>query len=394
MKKFFIIPLLLLGVFSHAQLGIKFEESSFNNVLAKAKKENKLVFVDAYTSWCAPCKLMVKNIFPIQSVGDYYNEHFISTKIDMEKGEGIQLAKKYNVNSYPTYLIIDGNGEIVHRTLGYVEEKDFIQFAKDAQDPKRRLPYLKKRFEKGEKDPEFLETLASVAESSGNKELAINVLRRYFDAKQGKDFTEKDFYNILVNTHTTENPTYTIFKERKNDILNYMSEEEYNKSDNRFKLNTITKKSYNSDTNKFDEKYFLEETGKIVGNEQAQKYLQKAKAEKALKNKDFSTYENIYLEMFKDFSKESPGELDFVALNFLENATNKSSLEKATLWEQESVNKAQDPMNTGALAKLYNKIGDKKNAKIWAEKSIELSKKQGDGKYVDPDTLKLLESLQ
>jgi uncharacterized protein YyaL (SSP411 family) len=59
----------------------------------KAKKENKLIFVDAYASWCGPCKLMVKNIFPLKTVGDYYNSHFINAKIDMEKGEGIELAK-------------------------------------------------------------------------------------------------------------------------------------------------------------------------------------------------------------------------------------------------------------------------------------------------------------
>ncbi|WP_391527360.1 thioredoxin fold domain-containing protein [Elizabethkingia anophelis] len=67
-------------------------------------------------------------MFTLQSVGDYYNSHFVNAKMDMEKGEGVELAKKYNVKAYPTYLFINGDGEIVHRVLGYVEEKPFIQF--------------------------------------------------------------------------------------------------------------------------------------------------------------------------------------------------------------------------------------------------------------------------
>ncbi|WP_449401351.1 thioredoxin family protein [Chryseobacterium wanjuense] len=161
MKKLAILSSLFIGAIAFAQ-GIKFEDTNFATVLAKAKKENKLVFIDAYTTWCEPCKLMVKNVFPQKAVGDYYNSHFVNAKIDMEKGEGIALAKKYNVKAYLTYLFVDGNGELVHRTLGYVEENDFIQFAKDAGDPSKRLTALKQKFENGEKDPEFLKTLHSL----------------------------------------------------------------------------------------------------------------------------------------------------------------------------------------------------------------------------------------
>ncbi|MGO4709461.1 thioredoxin family protein [Chryseobacterium sp. 2TAF14] len=119
MKKTAILSFLFLAAIAFAQ-GIKFEEGNFKSILAKAKKENKLVFIDAYAVWCGPCKLMVKNIFPLKPVGDYYNANFVNAKIDMEKGEGIDLAKKYNVKVFPTYLFINGDGEEVHRTIGYV----------------------------------------------------------------------------------------------------------------------------------------------------------------------------------------------------------------------------------------------------------------------------------
>lgn len=92
-KKILFITTMVISLSASAQ-GIKFEENKLSEILAKAKKENKLVFIDAYTSWCAPCKLMAKHIFPLKTVGDYYNSHFINSKFDMEKGEGLQLAKK------------------------------------------------------------------------------------------------------------------------------------------------------------------------------------------------------------------------------------------------------------------------------------------------------------
>lgn len=105
-KKSAIISFLLFTVFAFGQ-GIQFENSDFKTIIAKAKKENKLIFLDAYTDWCTPCKMMVKNIFPLKSVGDYYNANFINAKIDMEKGEGIELAKKFGVKVYPSYLFIN-----------------------------------------------------------------------------------------------------------------------------------------------------------------------------------------------------------------------------------------------------------------------------------------------
>lgn len=386
MKKIAILSSIFIGVLAWAQ-GIKFEEGNFASVLAKAKKEKKLVFIDAYASWCGPCKLMVKNIFPLQSVGDYYNSHFINAKIDMEKGEGIELAKKYNVKAFPTYLFIDGNGEAVHRTLGYVEEKDFIQFAKDAEDPNKRLTSLKQQFEKGEKDPEFLKNLAGLT-MYNDAEFAGKVLNRYFQQKASLDQT--DIQMLLSGVQTTDSPLYKIFQDKKADIVKFFPEDKYEKFEKNIKLNTISKKAYNPDTKKWDESYFMTEAQKFLSKEEADKILKRMKANRALKNKDIPEYEKLILDIYKDYSAAGSEELNSLAWNFFENVSNKTSLEKAIAWAQESVKKDQNFANTDTLANLYNKVGDKKNAKIWAEKSIELAKSTGQD---SSDTEKLLKSL-
>ncbi|SDI70736.1 Thioredoxin [Chryseobacterium taeanense] len=386
MKKLSIFSALFIGAFALAQ-GIKFEETNFNTILAKAKKENKLVFIDAYTTWCGPCKLMAKNVFPQKAVGDYYNANFINAKIDMEKGEGIDIAKKYNVKAFPTYLFVDGNGELVHRTLGYVEEKDFIQFAKDAGDPSKRLSALKKKFEDGEKDPEFLKNLAGLTMYS-DAEFSAKVMERYFSGKTELD--RDDIQMLLTATQSTDSPLYKTFLAKKAEITKILPAERYEAFDKNIKLNTIVKKSYNADSKKWDDNYFMAETQKFLTKDEAEKILKRAKANRALRDKDIATYEKLTMDIYKDTSALSSEELNSIAWNFFENVTNKPALEKALVWAQESVKKDENSANTDTLANLYNKLGDKKNAKLWAEKAIELAKKTGEDYS---DTEKLLKSL-
>ena len=390
MKKILTAFLIVLSVLSFAQEGIKFETSDFKTILAKAKKENKLIFLDAYTTWCGPCKLMAKNIFTLKSVGDHYNANFVNAKIDMEKGEGIDIAKKYDVKVFPTYLFIDGNGELVHRTVGYVPEKEFIQFAKDASDPSKRVAALKERFEKGEKDPEFLKNLVNLTAFT-EADYAGKVFEQYITAKANTPLAADDMQMLFMTLKNSESPAYKIFKEKKADLLKFMPEKSYEATDKSLKINTVIKKAYNEESKTYDENKFIEGTKDFLTKDEAVKYLSKIKAGKALKDKDIATYEKLTLETYKDYTNFNSNELNSIAWNFFENVTNKSSLETALKWAQESVKQSENSANTDTLANLYNKLNDKANAKIWAEKAIELAKKNGEDAS---ETQKLLDSLK
>lgn len=110
--------------------GVIFAQGSFNEVLAQAKAESKMVFVDCYTSWCGPCKMLAKQTFPDPSVGEFFNPRFVSIQIDMEKGEGIELAKKWGVDAYPTMLILDANGEVKGRIVGFLKPQQLVEEVK------------------------------------------------------------------------------------------------------------------------------------------------------------------------------------------------------------------------------------------------------------------------
>ncbi len=112
--------------------GIIFFHGTLVEAKAKANKENKLLFIDCFTTWCGPCKSMSKKIFTQKEVGDYYNKNFICLKMDMELAEGMSVQEKYGVEAYPTYLFIDSKGNIKHRDLGYIDAKKFIEVGKSA----------------------------------------------------------------------------------------------------------------------------------------------------------------------------------------------------------------------------------------------------------------------
>lgn len=110
--------------------GIQFNESSWADVLKKAKAEKRLIFLDAYASWCGPCKMLQKNVFTQKEVGDYFNKRFINVKMDMEKGEGPMVAQRYPLEAYPTLLFIDGSGKVVKKVIGYQSPQDLLNIGK------------------------------------------------------------------------------------------------------------------------------------------------------------------------------------------------------------------------------------------------------------------------
>ncbi len=123
--KILMVVLLLLPFLSFTspkvkgEEGIKFFHGTFAEALQKAKEEHKIIFLDAYASWCMPCKMMAKRTFTKEKVGTFYNKNFINLKIDMEKGEGVELSRKLGVTAYPSLFFINEKGVIIAKSVGY-----------------------------------------------------------------------------------------------------------------------------------------------------------------------------------------------------------------------------------------------------------------------------------
>lgn len=109
-----------------AAKGIHFQNITFNQALLEAQKEHKLVFMNMYATWCVPCKMLMKNTMTNEKVGSVFNKDFINISVDAEKGEGIELAKRYQVTGHPIMFVIDAQGKVVKRILGYMDSDQLL----------------------------------------------------------------------------------------------------------------------------------------------------------------------------------------------------------------------------------------------------------------------------
>lgn len=110
--------------------GIDFHQGTWQQVLEQAKKEDKMVFLDLFATWCGPCKVLKSKTFPDAAVGKFFNSNFINYAVDAEKGIGVKLAEKYNITGYPSLLFIDGNGNLVAKTMGYHTPEQLVDVGK------------------------------------------------------------------------------------------------------------------------------------------------------------------------------------------------------------------------------------------------------------------------
>ena len=117
--------------------GIDFFKGTWDEALAKANKENKMVFLDAYASWCGPCKKMKRNVFTDTAVAAFFNNNFVNVAADMEVGEGVMLADKFGIDSYPTLLFTNGDGMQLVRESGYQDPEELVELAKTVLNNKK-----------------------------------------------------------------------------------------------------------------------------------------------------------------------------------------------------------------------------------------------------------------
>ncbi|SFO53253.1 Thioredoxin-related protein [Chitinophaga sp. YR627] len=130
----FLITSALFLVFNSEAFAqeINFTNGTWKELTAQAAKSGKLIFVDVNTTWCGPCRLLKSTTFKDEGVATYFNQHFISYSVDAEKGEGETLAEQWKVRAYPTLLLVNAEGKIVSRQIGYVNAERLLNWGKES----------------------------------------------------------------------------------------------------------------------------------------------------------------------------------------------------------------------------------------------------------------------
>ena len=172
----FTIILLFVSAMLPAQ-GIEFFEGTWDEALAKAEADDKLIFVDAYAEWCGPCKMMANNVFPQEEVGDFFNSNFISVQYDMEKPESADFREFHRAPAFPTLLFINADNEPVHRVIGARQADQLIGDARTALERIDNMAALEKAYEDKEPDAAYKLIRALIRRGEPHLKIANDYLR-------------------------------------------------------------------------------------------------------------------------------------------------------------------------------------------------------------------------
>lgn len=171
-----------------------FRHVSSSEAKAAAKAEQKLLFLDFYTDWCGPCKMMANEVFPQKPVGDYLNPKFVCVKINAEKGEGVELAKKYKIKAYPSFIIADNEGKEKGRFAGFRDIDGLRTEIERITDPSKSPEVVKSRYESGDRTPDLVLNYAELVYDEARNMRTKNSYE--IAKKKAEDVVQDDFSNL------------------------------------------------------------------------------------------------------------------------------------------------------------------------------------------------------
>ncbi len=197
-KKTFILGFILLcSQFTAKAQGINLFHGTLSEAKAEAKKENKFLVIDCYTDWCGWCKFMVKNVFPVKEAGDFYNANFVFYEMNMEQGEGKDVARQYKLQMYPSFLFFDPEGAFVHYSFGAsTTAPSFIKLGQTALDSMHNCRGLAYRFFTGEHDTAFLKELIKTIAYYADPKITEKALSAYWSSIPENQIIEKDNWDM------------------------------------------------------------------------------------------------------------------------------------------------------------------------------------------------------
>ncbi|KAA2238789.1 DUF255 domain-containing protein [Chitinophaga agrisoli] len=225
--------------------GIKFEESlSWDQVKEKAKAQNKYIFVDCYTTWCGPCKMMDKKVYSNDTVGNYMNNKYISIKIQMDTSardnEHVKkwhtianfLRQQTKIPAYPAYLFFSPNGDMVHKDIGYKSPSNFVDLASIATDPNKQYYTLIENYRSGKMDFSEMPYLISMATALMDNELVSVIAQDYIDnyllnLEEDTLYTKKNILFISNYINSSKAKYFALFSRESERIDAVMAKKGY-----------------------------------------------------------------------------------------------------------------------------------------------------------------------
>lgn len=345
--------------------GIEFFHGTWAEAKAKAKSEEKLIFVDAYAAWCGPCKRMAAETFPNEKVGSYFNANFLCLKIDMEKPENAEFAGKYPVNSYPTLMFIDAEGKIVLKEIGAKNVDQILETGKKALGKNDKSTDYEQKYNEGNRDPKMLFDYVRALNAAGKPSLKIT--NEYLNGQ--KDLTtEFNLRFMLEGAVEADSRVFDQLVTNLDKVKAVTSAEQVNT-----RIETACKNTLQKAINFKSEALLNEAKAKMkaANNDRAAAFAMEANMAYYKAVKDVPKFLKAAKAYQKNVVKNNAAKLHDLSVTLLRAfPEDKNILMQASKWAQVAAENGGLAEYWMTLAGIYKLQGDKKKAKATAEKAI------------------------
>ncbi len=370
---FFLVSFL----FSTLYAQMNFEKGSWQEVLAKAQKENKPVFVDFYAVWCGPCKFMTKDVFTNPEVADYYNANFLAYKVDAEKEEK-ELVAAANIDAYPSLFYYSPKGQIITKNVGALDAKGFKKFGEGVLENMKaleNLPILKAQYDKKPTDIPLMTSYLNLLVQAQKFEEAEPIAKTYLAQLADADLSKELPWNLMKKfVKNTESREYKYMMANQKVFF-----EKYGDDFQRYLLGLVNEKlnaamQTKNATSLTDAKNIYYAAISLTDTSKPKEYYETELDLHYFKStQQWADYFAVATKWIDKYNADNFQELFEKAMTVAENSTSKMELEKAKVWIEKLLTINQDALSYVGYAVVWEKMGNKeeakKNAKIAAEKN-------------------------
>lgn len=371
MKQLLVLIALIFTANLMAQEAINFSDSTYEEALQHAKKDNKLLFIFLYDLECSHCENMRKNVLTQAPVYEFLNKNFINFKLDSKSQSGIQFVQQNKIPSFPAFLFRDSTEVDVVNFTGEMSANEFIEEASNALNPMKYQTNLAAAFDKDTTNGISCLAYLNSLKRSIQKDKMEGIAKRYLSTQ-----TESQLLSVLnwkvmaLGINDLQSREFEFIRMHKNEFIQLTSQKRYE-----IKVNSMVKKELQVavDFNLLDAYQTNRKIAESIALRSVDSIIFLYDVQFYEKTKDWKTYEKVVEKNIKNFGWNNKKMLNDIASNYYRSLPTKDNLLFAIALAKRS-NEIDNMYNSNYLiAKLYNKLKDVKNAKIYAKRAFDVA---------------------
>jgi tetratricopeptide (TPR) repeat protein len=350
--------------------GFRFVSGSFDDALSLAEKEGKMLLLITTASFSEASTVMVEDVMAEESVGKFYNQHFLGWVLDADPLEPNFVFRGIQLRTMPEYLFIDGKGDVQYRGSDFKSSEEMIALGKKALIPDNHASALQAAYDKGQRDPAFLQKYIATMSANGKDVKAI--AEKYLAGLKSEDLMKKE--NWMITRTTVDDATSPACKHVSDNYARYC--EKFEESEVDQFLMEVYNLSFQravelQDVKPLRDAHYL--LGKLYADQGMEGIVGTVEMNFFAAAEDWDNYRTAALTALNPNSGHDATYYNNAATNFYFHVEDREALEKALEWAKLSTSLDRQAWNLDTQAALFSKLGNREAALKLAREAVKMA---------------------